>query len=250
MQPRASISSSARASPGCVDRGDQLALDQHVGLAGAAGRDHEAAADGERRAHAAAPGTGWARRNASSASASPVLPCSGGRPWPIAASAAAERLALARARGVARARHEHDGVAVAQVLVELLGDLLEPAGGDVVRVPRGRQLHDAEARALAHGQRIEPARLGVDERVRADRDAEAPRVTFHADCSRRARELHALGGLVVARELVLDAGRAHVAEPALGELGLELLAEDAAPGHEPVGVAARRAGRPSPRSRR
>ena len=73
-------------------RDDQLVLDQHVRLACAVGRDHEAAADGERAAHAAAPGTGWARRNASSSSASPVLSCSGGRAWPIAASAAANAL--------------------------------------------------------------------------------------------------------------------------------------------------------------
>src|SRR5216110_1269021 len=49
----------------------------------------EAAADGELRGHAAAPGTGWARRNASSASTSPLLSCSGGNSWPIAASATA-----------------------------------------------------------------------------------------------------------------------------------------------------------------
>src|SRR5664279_3013271 len=50
-------------------------------------------------------------------------------------------------------------------------------------------------------------------------------------------ELLALDGHVVARELVLDPRRAHVAETALDQLGLELLAEDAAPGNELVGVA-------------
>src|SRR4029078_13513457 len=47
-----------------------------------------------------------------------------------------------------------------------------------------------------------------------------------------------------ARELVLDAGRAHVAEAALDELGLELLAEDPAPRDELVGVARIRAPAP------
>ena len=76
-------------------------------------------------------------------------------------------------------------------------------------------MHDAEARALAHGQRVEPARLGIDEGVRADRDAEAALVTLHRT-PQEGGELLALDGHVMARELVLDAGRAHVAEPALG----------------------------------
>ena len=84
-------------------RGDLLALDDDVGLAGAVRRDDEAAADDERRAHPAAAGTGWARRNASSASASPVLRYSGGRAWPIALSAAASALRW-RVAAASRAR--------------------------------------------------------------------------------------------------------------------------------------------------
>src|SRR6476646_4993887 len=57
-------------------------------------------------------------------------------------------------------------------------------------------------------------------------------------------QLLALDGHVMARELGLDAGRAHGAETALDQLGLELLAEDPAPRDELVGVA--RVGPPAP----
>ena len=77
-------------------RHDDPVLDDDVCLARAVRRHHQAAAHGERAAHAVAPGTGWERRNSSSASASPSLECSGGRPWPMAASAAAS---AARWRG-------------------------------------------------------------------------------------------------------------------------------------------------------
>ena len=92
-----------------------------------------------------------------------------------------KRRALPHGVRITGDRQEHDRVAVSQVLVELLGDLLEPARGDVIGIPRGGQLHHAEARALAHIEGVEPSGLRIDEHVRADRDAESPRVTFHSD---------------------------------------------------------------------
>ena len=179
MQPRASISSSAPASPGAVSAAIAPFVDQHVGLARAAGRDHEAATDSERGAHRAARGHRLAAQELLQRVRVALARVLGRQVVADRLQRGTQRDALLLARGIAGARHEHDGVAMAQILVQLLGDLLEPGGGDVVRVPGGGELHDAEARAAAHLQGVEPTRLRVDERVGADGDAEAPRVTFH-----------------------------------------------------------------------
>ena len=86
-----------RAAPGAVTAAISLALDHHVRVAFAVRRDHQAAADDERRAHP--PGGGHGLGSAGRPPGHPRRRCSrysGGSPWPIALSAAASALRCAR----------------------------------------------------------------------------------------------------------------------------------------------------------